>query len=286
VTVANHFVEAASGARWVLADGETQRVDLRASLPLPGGREVRVEVPLLARVPGLLDAPIEAWHDLLGLPDGPRVDYRRGRVRILVGSDSSSAGPPLLVREMGSAAGLGDVSAELIQRIPSRSSRFAAAARVSVELPTGRASDLLGSGSLDAAGGLAGTLRLGGAVWVHGSGGVSLLGGGTWLPVELPDSAAGAGARLPRRASTAAHGALALEWRAARAWSAVAQLQAESAPWSVGVDVLDRPGLALAVGARGSVSSALELEAGLSEDLNVVTAPDLTLHAGLAWSPP
>jgi hypothetical protein len=269
----------------VLADGETQRLDLRASFPLPGGRRLSVEVPVLARVPGLLDGPIESWHDLLGLPAGPRVDYRRGRVRVLVGSDSASAGPPLLVREIGSAGGLGDVSVELVQQIPSRSSQVAAAARASVELPTGRASDLLGSGSLDAAAGLAATVRLAPAVWLHGNAAVSVLGGGTWLPAGPSDSTGAAG-RLPRRAATAAHGALAMEWRALPAWSAVVQLAAESAPWSVGVDLVDRTGLSLAVGARGAVSPAVELEAGVSEDLNVLTAPDLTLHAGIVWSPP
>jgi hypothetical protein len=52
------------------------------------------------------------------------------------------------------------------------------------------------------------------------------------------------------------------------------------------VDLVDRTGLSLAVGARGAVSPAVELEAGVSEDLKVLTAPDLTLHAGIVWSPP
>ena len=283
--MANQFVEADDGTRWVLADAETHRLDLRASLPLGRGRELRVEVPFLARVPGVLDAPIEAWHDLLGLPDGPRVDYRRGRVRLLVGSDSSSAEPPLLVRELGSAGGVGDVAVELLQQIPFQSSTFAAAARVSVELPTGRASDLLGSGALDAGAGLAATARLGPAVWLHGNVGVSVLGGGTGLPVG-PADAGGERADRPGHAATSGHGMLAVEWRAARPLSAVAQLQAESTPWAIGVDLLDRTALALAVGTRAALSQSVEIEAGVSEDLNVETAPDLTLHAALVWSPP
>ncbi|MFN2431905.1 MAG: DUF3187 family protein, partial [Gemmatimonadota bacterium] len=149
--VANHFVDARDGARWALLDAETYRLELTAALPIGAGRELRVEVPFVARGEGLLDAPIEGWHALLGLPEGTRPLYPRNRIRLLVGSDELAPGPRVLLGRFDPYVTLGDVGISVAQRLPLGDERSAASVLAAIELPTGPVQELVGSGSAEVA---------------------------------------------------------------------------------------------------------------------------------------
>ena len=231
-----------------------------------------MEIPFHSRVSGILDRPIEGWHNLLGFEPGTRPAYPRNRVHLLVGSDSLAPEIRYLLAESEQAAGLGDLTVTIFQRIAGESERYAAALRAGVKLPTGRIQDLFGSGAADLSLGVALTTQLANPLWLHGNLDAVALGRS-----EL----AGRGLRQPRTVSQLLLG---LEWRAGPVTRLLLQAQSASAPLAVRVPLLDRESLLLAVGVRRLLSRTLAAELALGEDLRVQTGPDLSLHLGLRWS--
>jgi hypothetical protein len=269
--LANEYVDLQEGSRSAFLDAETYRLDLSAAVPLGHGREIRAELPLRARSGGFMDAQIESWHDLLGLPQDTRPEHPRNRVRFEV-TDSSVAQP--LLHETRSEVGLGDVTIRFLQRLGGGSGGPSAALRAALKLPTGSSDDLFGSGAFDAALGLAATARLAGGLWAHVNLDVAALGDSPLDRDGLEQS------------NVIAQALLALEWRPWARTRFLAQLASESTPLRVDVGELDRGSLQLAWGFRQAFSSRLEAELGIAEDLQVQTAPDLTVQTALRWTPP
>ena len=269
--VANQFVDLRNGNRWALLDAETYRIETSLGLPMGPATELRIELPYYVRAEGVLDGPIEAFHGFLGLPRGTRPDHPRNRVRLLLGTDGVQ--PELALSETGPAATFGDPTLSVLHRLRGRSGRLAVAARAGVKLPFHGSGQLLASGALDLALGAAVTARLAGRLWSHASLDLVLLGDS---PLERGDL---------RLADTMSQLLLGIEWRTGASTRLLLQARRESAPLRVGIGNLDRTGLLVAVGARRRLGRDLELEGALAEDLQVETAPDLTLQAGLRWSP-
>ncbi len=269
--LANQYVVLQVGARTAVLVAETYRFDLAAAAPLGHGREIRVELPVRARSGGFMDAPIESWHDLLGLPQDTRPEHPRNRVRFQV-TDSSAARP--LLEETRSEVGLGDVTIRLLQRLRGGSGGPSLAHRAAVKVPTGSSDDLFGSGAFDLALGLAATARLAAGLWAHANLDVAALGDSPLDRDGLEQS------------DVMAQALLALEWRPWARTRFLAQLASESTPLRVEVGELDRSSLVLAWGFRQAFSPRLEAELGIAEDLRVQTAPDLTVQTALRWTPP
>lgn len=116
-------------------DAETQRVSVRYSQGLSNGLELSVEAPVLFRNGGFLDPIINWWHHtLLGGHYRVRDQVPEG-LCIIHTPDSG---------DFGEAAGVGDLSFFVRKRLAPR-----LVAAVGLKLPTGNASQLLGSGAPD-----------------------------------------------------------------------------------------------------------------------------------------
>jgi hypothetical protein len=117
-------------------DQETQRLSFLYSRGIADGLEASVELPFLARNGGFMDPIISWWHATVLPP--------QDRVRNHLPFGQSIVTIPD-VGTFSSASGVGDLSFMLRKRLSPRLIIGAA-----VKLPTGQASDLFGSGSVDA----------------------------------------------------------------------------------------------------------------------------------------
>ena len=117
-------------------DAETSRWELLGTWGVGNGIELFVRIPLQDRGGGILDSVIDWWHNsILGDRQALREGTRKGRSIIQFGPD----GP------FGSASGVGDIAVGVSWTpMPRTLIPFA------LELPTGNAAQLLGSGGLDA----------------------------------------------------------------------------------------------------------------------------------------
>lgn len=167
-TVANDFRELPEGGPYsVYEDQETSRFSLTFDRGLRGGRQWSVEVPVLVRGGGFLDPVISWWHrHVLGWSDPGRASAPEGQSIVRVPG-----------AQFGAAWGLGDVSVSYSQRLSDR-----LIATGAVKLPTGNASQLLGSGAADAGVTLDWHAPLGKRWALFAQGGVIAQGKATKLP--------------------------------------------------------------------------------------------------------
>jgi hypothetical protein len=247
-------------------DGETLRAVIDGRFGLGERFEIAVELPLLARAGGFLDAPIDSYHARLGLPYGGRDAFAHDQHVI----GYSDAGRTVFQEAAPSGLRPGDLvlggRATLARGAAGRS---AIAASLAVKIPTASIDRLDGSGHADAAGGVQASWRLKRAT-MHAGYGYSRLGDWSLEP----------GLDLGDRQS------LFFTWafRATRASAVVLQILGGSGPFPRrGDGTLGRPAAELAAGMRHSCGSAWTFEWALLEnltrDLNV---PDVGLFVGAA----
>lgn len=143
--VANHADSSSTPTELVVLDGESHYLTLRLRHGISPRLVLGVDVPFVSHSGGFLDAPIEHWHDLFGLSNsqrsGPRnqLEFRYASSELAsfeldspsrgIGDIRLNATFPLLGEQPGAARQLG--------------------MRAGLKLPTGDASELLGSGAPD-----------------------------------------------------------------------------------------------------------------------------------------
>ncbi len=132
----------------VREDFETQRLKLSYARGLGGRWEIGTQANLTARNGGFLDAPIQAYHRLVGIQGNGRDNpIGRGNVpdnrSIFSFRDANGNGI-----DAGSAFGIGDTDLWLQRQLAAN--KFAAAVRIGVKLPTGSGAKILSSGGFDA----------------------------------------------------------------------------------------------------------------------------------------
>ena len=145
--ISNNFTGAQSASEYLVLDGETHRLALAWRQGLGDGREWGFELPYLWYTGGFLDTYIERFHDSSSLPQGGRTVVPSNRVNYRYtrnGVDFINVTHP--VNGLGDLRLLGAIQIET-----SETSGYATALRASLKLPTGKESELLGSGSTDLA---------------------------------------------------------------------------------------------------------------------------------------
>jgi hypothetical protein len=243
--------EVPAGRRF-LVDGEHATLGLEVRRGLGESLSVGLRLPLRWRGAGVLDGVIDWWHRLLaplGIPDNGRSRFATNHFRVL-GRDQEMR--PVVWRGRP-GFGLGDLEADArwtVRGESAQGNRWRAALVARAGLPTGTGPFRAGGAAL----GLQAVAArgLGSAFDVY-------LGAGTTVSSE--DDGNGI-AYEPVRL----HGFLALEWRAGRRWSFLAETSA------VGrlVTNLDRyPWLQsyLRMGTKVDLSPRWRLEAGFTEGL-------------------
>lgn len=268
--VANNSIERSAGPTELVLDGETWVLRFAARHVWENGWRVVAGIPVVSHQGGGTDSFIEEYHDAMGLPDGnrkrrpsDRLEYRYRR------------GNEIHFNQTDAATGVGDVFlavAALLAR--DRACTRALAAVAGVELPTGDAGRLLGSGSWDFSLGVAGADFATLAKWnleLHGSVGVLAMTKGDVL-ADYQEPFAG-------------YGDLAVGWRLARWLVPRVQIDVHSPFFAdTGQAPLDDWAVELVCGATVALPGHVALDLAVAEDVAVGTAPDVVFHVGLKRS--
>lgn len=264
------------GGEIVAEDFETQRLKVSWRHGLGGDWEWGIGTNLTARNGGVFDAPIELYHQLLGLagtgPDNPigRDSVPRGRSVFLF---QNALGQGV---NQGSAFGIGDSRIWLKKQL-SRGP-FASAARVALKVPTGSESKLIGSGGFD--GGVALDARYQFAP--------------KWAVFGTVGAAKYGNTSIPGAQNSGLQGGLGFEWRIRKNESIIAQMDAAERvvttgnPFADGTPIIGSIGYKRKVGERGAYWISLS-ENGDYHNYNAPffgnIAPDFAFSFGYEWRP-
>ncbi len=267
--IANNFTESGTQTESLSLDGETHRLTLAWRQGLGQGSEWGFELPYLTHNGGFLDSTIESWHKTFGLPNGGRansphnlIDYRYTRN----GVD--------LIRVDHPVSGLGDLRLSAAKQLgtPESSGGGITALRVSLKLPTGNDTELLGSGSTDLALWLSAASTHPPDAWnLYGGGGVLLMSKGDVLPSQ--------------HRGQVAFGTLGFSRKFFSTVAVNAQLDAHS-PFYDGTGFRQMSAYAVQglLGLDWEFRPRRHLELSVSEDVLVDTSPDVVFNLSLAFA--
>jgi hypothetical protein len=264
----SHAISSSRGDEQIVLDGETSRVELRLRYAPTERLEIGLELPYLGHSEGQLDALIDTWHDLFGLPGGDR-EVRDNDLLEFRYADSSGE----RLNFVDSASGIGDLRLSAGWRLGDdadhrRALRFAAT------LPTGEAADLHGLDAVTLGIGYAGD-----ASNVTADGRLSLFYRvhATWIdePALLPDTYNEWIGHL-----AGGFGYAAADWLELRA-----QVLARTATHDSELAVLGEPSVILSFGGNIRLGDRYTLSLSVGEDIKVASSPDVSFQLALRYRP-
>ena len=266
--IANNFSLSANSRESLTLDGESYRLSLALRYGFGRDMEAGIELPFVGQGGGVFDRFIEGWHDFFGLPDGGRPDAPRNRLLYQYERDGVER-----IRVDESGFGLGDIrltGGYQLYRDGKPHPRLAAL-RASLKLPTGRSSELHGSGSTDV------------ALWLTASDDYGLSIGHLTLFGSAGGMAMTEGNVLPdQQRSVAGFGTLGAGWSPTD-WIALIMQLSGHTPLYQGSGLTELTGNSLQLHSGGTLRlpGAILLDIAVSEDIAVDTAPDVALHLSL-----
>lgn len=261
LTEVNEYAARGNADESILLDGEDTRLSYEMRYGFAENWEGGLMVPVLAQGGGILDGLIQGWHKTWGLPNGGRdqalsnrylYQYTRGNRQVLDVSQGS--------------VNLGDIRIGAGRRLSNNLS-----ARAMIQLPTGDAGHLSGSG------------QFGGALWLDG--GLPLSGFLHWLTLygSAGYSVTATGEILhDQQKNGLAFGAGGLGLRLTQAWSAKVQVYFHEAPYKdSSLAALDHIAAPLTVSTSYRFTPHLETTLGFQEKANIFASPDFGILLGV-----
>jgi hypothetical protein len=239
-------------------DAESQEVRLRLEHALGSQWAAMLELPWRNLSGGSLDGFIDNWHDLFGLPQGPRKNMPDDRLLI----DYQQDGEALLHVDDG-GSGIADIPIGVGYQAYVSDER-AVSAWLSVKLPVGDSDDLLGSAATDVAISVAGETSLAEDWLLFGQIDAVWLGDGDILP-QYQQSFAWAGLA-------------GVSWNAWRTLDLTVQFQANSQIFDLPVNGLSGDAVILSYGGSYRTTGGWRFDFGMSEDIEVEASPDATFY--------
>jgi len=267
VITASHAIVERSGNEFLILDGESSRMSFDLRFGVSDRVEVGVEVPVISHEAGRLDSLIDEWHSFFGLPDGSRDELPQDDLQFLFAVDGTPQ-----VNEVERRRGLGDTRLTLGLDV-SPSERHRRAVRVALALPTGQASSFSGGGDADLSVGVTG------AIAPPPGSAVSLFYGAHATYVGEPGLLEDRYRRLIGQVSAG------LSFPVSRRVSLVAQSTLRSPLYDASIETLGKASITLTFGGHVDLSSTLRLSLGVTEDIQVNSAPDVSFNAGLSYRP-
>ena len=244
----------------LIVDAETREARVTIERSWSSGFAAQLELPYRYTGGGVLDDAIDSWHDFFSLPEGARSTMPTDRIRIVY----QRAGATLLDVD-SSVSGLGDASLDFGYSLRSTSAT-AAAAWLSIKVPTGDVERLTGTGATDVSLSIAGEHGLSEDWSVFGQASVTRLGDGDRL-ISVDD--------------VAWSGFAGVGWRAWRGLQLKAQIDAHSAVFEdTDLDFLG-DAVVLTVGGDYRFESGWQFDVAVSEDIAVESASDVVFVFGL-----
>jgi len=249
-----------SSGRWeATVDAETVDLRLRGEVAFGERWSVMAELPWRSIGGGSLDGAIESWHDFWGLPEGDRKNMPQDRYLI----EAQVDGQPVLLYD-DDASGIADIPLRLGYQLLA-DERSAVSAWLSVDLPTGDADDLLGSGATDVVASVAAQSQVAERWQLFGQFDVAWLGDGDILPTY--------------QQSWVVAGLAGVTWNAWRALDLTLQLYANSQVFDIPVTALSGDAVVLGFGGTWRTEHGWRFDIGMNEDVQVEASPDATFYA-------
>lgn len=247
-----------AGPEVLILDGETHSTEFVLWLPRKRGWRLGVNLPLIAHSGGFLDATIDRFHDLTGLPGGER--GAMGRDELVFAYRRGTVVP---IRLEDSTDGVGDLTLRA-QRCWHNSERCV---QLGWRLPTGDDARLLGGGAqqLHASVDLGGTMRANSWRWRAAM-------GASWFAND------GLFAGQRKRFAPYLQGHLSRQLNAR--WSLRAMLQGQGKLYESDIDALAGPTLLLGLGIAWQPRPGHTLVLEFDEDLSIDRAADVVVRLG------
>jgi hypothetical protein len=266
MTHASHSINDVRPGEALYLDGETTRFDFRYRIGFSDRLELGLEIPYVQHMPGGLDSVIDSFHSFFGLPEGPRPD-RPHDILDFRYADASG----LMLSMRSSSSGIGDVRLFGGWRMLA-SDQHLLALRFGAKFATGDSSSLHGSGGTDVSIGLAGDLqnlfgveRLSGFYRAHA---IHL---GT--PEYLSD----------RYNSWTSFVSAGIGLQASERVELLLQAASRGAIYDSAVRNLGEYATTITFGGNVRVSDRFRLSVGMSEDIDVTSAPDVAFQLSVRY---
>lgn len=267
--VSSNYTVSSNAREQIALDGETYRTTLYARYGFMPRWEVGIEIPYIVQGGGFLDSFIVDWHKAFGLPQGGRESAPKDRLSYRYRKDGIQK---LKMEQSGS--GIGDMSLAAgfgLYEYRDDASHDLLALRAALKLPTGDSSSLRGSGGTDFMLQMCGSMTHfseWGSLGVFGSAGGVVMSDGDVL--------------RDQRNNLAGFGTLGLGWGPASWISFKVQLNGNTPLYrGSSLDELSGSSLMLVSGGALRLPGNYLLDIGVSEDVAVATAPDVSFHLGL-----
>ena len=264
VNWSNTATEESSGRWEATIDAETFDLRLRGEYAFGERWSVMGELPWRSIGGGSLDGAIESWHDFWGLPEGDRKDMPQDRYLI----EAQVDGQTVLLYD-DDASGIADIPLRVGYQLLA-DEKSAVSAWLSVDLPTGDADDLLGSGATDVVASVAAQSQVAEHWQVFGQFDVAWLGDGDIVPQY--------------QESWVVAGLAGVTWNAWRALDLTVQLYANSQVFDIPVTGLSGDAVVLGFGGTWRTEHGWRFDIGMNEDVQVDASPDATFYALLQKS--
>jgi hypothetical protein len=263
INVANNFVRDTSGPEALVLDGESQRYEFGLRYGVGPRWEIGVMLPWIAYNGGTLDSFINGWHSFWGLPDHHRSDFATRKLQFMHQSRGQTD-----FNFDRAETGVGDMQLQIANQLL-QTERDSVALITSVNLPTGDEKKLTGTDGTSIAIALAATRT-------------------EWLNWPLTLSANLGVQTLPqgdvlddRQKTSAWFGSGEIAWAVTQDWRLRAQLNTHSAIYDSELTSLGATSTQILLGGSVRVSPRWVLDAVVSEDIVVDTAPDVTFQLAL-----
>jgi hypothetical protein len=261
-------IEEPSGDERIVLDSESWRLGLQADWGLGDRLSVGLLLPLVWHHGGVLDRPIRAWHDLVGVSNARRRQFQDGELELAYFRDGIEL---QALRE--SSAGIGDLRLQADWRLrEARPGSRSLVLRPGLKLPSGSTDRLHGSGGLDLSLQLMSTDLESLTAW---NATLAWMIGGLWL--------GGSEVLEARRRDFVAVGSLSVSRPFGRV-RLLLQLDAHGPFYRSELDALGRAAVQLAGGIRFRRSDGGWLDLALIENLVTDPTPDFGLQ--LRWQQP
>lgn len=264
VNWSNTATEESSGRWEATIDAETFDLRLRGEYAFGERWSVMGELPWRSIGGGSLDGAIESWHDFWGLPEGDRKNMPQDRYLI----EAQVDGQTVLLYD-DDASGIADIPLRVGYQLLA-DEKSAVSAWLSVDLPTGDAEDLLGSGATDVVASVAAQSQVAEHWQVFGQFDVAWLGDGDIVPQY--------------QESWVVAGLAGVTWNAWRALDLTVQLYANSQVFDIPVTGLSGDAVVLGFGGTWRTEHGWRFDIGMNEDVQVDASPDATFYALLQKS--
>jgi hypothetical protein len=271
IDLANHFIEDENPRESIVLDGQSTRISLDARYGISKNFEVGLAIPYIIEGGGFTDGFIDWYHNTFGFAAGGRDHAPKNRLLYQYQKDQQ-----VLLKVNKSSNGIGDIQLmgglQLYQSAvkPSR----AISLRTSLKLPTGDSQQLHGSGSTDF------------SLWVTAGddykisvGHFTLYGAAGIMGMTEGD------VLKEQQRNWAGFGCLGIGWSPAR-WIAFKVQANGHTPFYKDSDLreLSMNSIQLTIGGTLAFSERISLDVGVTEDVVVLTSPDVVFHLALRGS--